>query len=119
MIPNDDLERISCSLQKISDAFDKASTALKDVAPDLRAFVFATASADAALRARLEHGEQEQQELCSVSPRPNVLSSGVVAQPKGKNVNEHNSEDAQNTKKVPITWKTNVIGTFFTKPSRT
>lgn len=101
MIPNDDLERISFALQKIQAAFDLASTALKDAAPDLRAFVFATVSADAAMRARREHGEQEQQTRGVVSPRPNDSQSAGIPQPKGKNGNDSDSEDAQNAKQGP------------------
>lgn len=98
MIPNDDLERISFALQKIQAAFDLASTALKDAAPDLRAFVFATVSADAAMRARQEHGEQEQQTRSVVSPRPNASQSAGIAPLRGKNENDSDSEDAPNQK---------------------
>lgn len=101
MIPNDSLARITCAMQEIALVFDQVSAQLVDVLPDLRAFVFATASADAAMRAQQEHGEQNQQTPRVVSPQPNANRSGVVAQPKGKNVNEVLSEDAPNAKPTP------------------
>lgn len=101
MIPNESLKRITCALQEIQRVFDQASTELADVLPDLRAFVFATASADAALRAQMEQGEQKQQADTAVSPRPSASRSVGIAQQEGKNVNDSDSEDAQNAKPTP------------------